>query len=91
MTAAAAAAAAAVAQAIKASGAVVRVSPGDFLALLNRVPEPLVVVARGGVWKKHFRYLSGISGLVLVCQTPEPLTLPKAAAIVLAKKIWLPD
>ena len=39
------AAAAAIAQAIKASGAIVRVEPADFMTILSRSHEPLVVLA----------------------------------------------
>ncbi len=82
--------AAAAAQAISASGAIVRVTPPDFLALLQRVPEPLIVVAPGGVWRKHLRYLTGISGLMFFCQSPDPLPLPRSAVLVRAEKIWVP-
>jgi hypothetical protein len=43
--AAGAAAAAAIAQAIKASGVLVRVEPREFSKILNRVKDPLVVTA----------------------------------------------
>jgi hypothetical protein len=55
---AAAAAAAAVAQAIKASGAIVRVEPDDFLSILRRQQEPLVVHATAGFFSTSFLYLS---------------------------------
>ena len=45
---AAAAAAAAIAQAIKASGVIVRVEPDEFVKLLARQSEPLIVCAVGG-------------------------------------------
>ena len=44
--------AAAIAQAIKASGVVVRVETPDFLRLLNRQGEPIVVRAPGGSSKR---------------------------------------
>lgn len=44
---AAAAAGAIVAQAIKASGAIVEVEPEDFQNLVNREEKPLIVVSRG--------------------------------------------
>jgi hypothetical protein len=44
----AAAAAAAIAQAIKASGAIVSVVPDEFLRIVQRQREPLVIHATGG-------------------------------------------
>ena len=45
-----AAAARAIAQAIKASGAIVRVSAEDFTTIVDRVERPLVVVSVGRCW-----------------------------------------
>ena len=51
MSAGAAAAAAAIAQAIKASGVLVRVSQADFESILNRSEKPLVITATGGSYQ----------------------------------------
>jgi hypothetical protein len=56
--AAGAAAAAAVAQAIKASGVLVRVEPTEFLRVLQRQQEPLVVHATGGFFSTYYQYLT---------------------------------
>ena len=61
--AAGAAGAAAVANAIKASGAIVRVETQDFLDILNRVKEPLVVHSPAGLLTQH-KYLTAYKGLV---------------------------
>ena len=45
---AAVAAAAAIAQAIKASGAIVRIEPDGFLKILSKSNKPLVVMVKGG-------------------------------------------
>ncbi len=50
-----AAAAAAIAQAIKASGAIVRVEPQDFMLILSKNRNSLVVVAQGGILKKNYQ------------------------------------
>ena len=55
--------AAAIAQAIKASGVLVRVEPMEFLKILNRQDEPLVVIATGGVFRTWWRYLTSYKGL----------------------------
>ena len=86
----AAAHAAAIAQAIKASGVIVRVEPGDFLRILQREDEPLVVIARGGFFKRGWRYLTSYKGLAFFTKSPEPLPLPGRAEVVQATTIWIP-
>ena len=51
--AATAAMAAAIANAVKASGAIVRVSPQDFISIISKAERPLVVISIGGVFKKR--------------------------------------
>jgi hypothetical protein len=88
--AAAAAAAAAVAQAIKASGAIVRVEPGEFGKLLNRNPEALIVHAPGGFFIGGHSYLMSYKGLAFYARSREPLLLPSTCEVVEAGKIWIP-
>ena len=86
----AAAAAAAVAQAIKASGAIVSVEPEDFLRILRRQKEPLVVHATGGFFSTNYLYLSSYKGLAFFTKSPAPLSLPGDCEVVQAQKIWIP-
>ena len=88
---AATAAAAAVANAIKASGAIVSVSPADFGIILSRSESPLVVTAPGGWLSKNKRqYLTAYRGLVFYTISPEPLILPGTAEVITARSIWIP-
>jgi hypothetical protein len=86
----AAAQAAAIAQAIKASGTLVRVEPQDFLRILNRQEAPLIVRAPGGVFRTRWYYLTSYKGLAFLALSPEPLPLPGRAEIIDARKIWVP-
>ncbi len=86
----AAAYAAAIAQAIKASGAIVSVEPDAFVKLVSRVEKPAVVTAPGGVFKKNFQYLTTYKGLFFFTKSREPLTLPGGTEVIAAKKIWIP-
>ena len=70
------AAAAALAQAVKASGAIVRLDPDEFSKLLVRQEAPLVVHAVGGLLSSNYQYLFGYKGLVFYTKSPEPLGLP---------------
>jgi hypothetical protein len=87
----AAAAAAIIAQATKASGVIVRVSPADFMGILERAESPLVVVAEGGVFRKHYRYLTSYRGLAFFTKSDATLVLPRRCETVVAQKIWIPD
>lgn len=88
--AAGAAAAAAIADAIKASGVLVRVEPRDFLLLLRRQSEPLVVHALGGFLRKHHQYLSSYKGLAFHTKSAEPLSLPSGTEVINARGISIP-
>lgn len=88
--AAGAVAAAAIANAIKASGAIVQVSPEDFQKILLRSKDALVVCAEGGFFSKKLRYLVGHRGLIFFTKSAVPLDLPSGTEIVLAQKIWIP-
>src|SRR5687767_77785 len=50
--------AAAIANAIRASGVVVRVEPQDFVNILRRTEKPLVVYAQGGFFSTNHQYLT---------------------------------
>jgi len=86
----AAAAGAAIAQAIKASGAIVRVGPDNFMEILRRSERPLVVCATGGIFSTNYQYLTSYKGLAFFTKSPTELMLPGSAEIVRAKKIWIP-
>ena len=86
----AAAAAAAIAQAIKASGAIVRVEPEEFLKVISKQESPLVVTAEGGFIGTTYQYLSSYKGLAFFTKSPEPLNLPGDAELIVSRKIWIP-
>ena len=89
--AAGAGAAAAMAQAIKASGAIVQVEPEQFMNLLSKMDSPLVVTAKGGFLRTTYKYLTGYKGLVFFTRSPIPLELKMSIEVLEAKRIWIPD
>lgn len=88
--AAAAAAAAAIANAIKASGAIVSMEPAEFTKILSKADKPLVVMATGGVFKKNYQYLTGYKGLMFYTKSDQPLQFGGTVELVASKKIWIP-
>ena len=91
MAAGAAAAAAAIANATKASGVIVRVSPENFALILKRVEAPLVVHASGGFFTTSYKYLTSYRGLAFFTKSPAPLALPIGTELVAAESIWIPN
>ena len=86
----AAAAAAAIANAIKASGVIVRVSPGDFANILRRVENPLIVYTQGGFFTTRHQYLTSYKGLAFYTKSREQIDLPGSAEVITAQGMWMP-
>ena len=88
--AAAAAAQAAIANAIKASGVIVRVEPIDFFTILKKVETPLVVTGRT-TFRKHYQYLTSYRGLAFYTTSSKELVLPPRTEVISAKSITIPE
>ncbi len=84
------AAAAAIANAIKASGAIVRVENDDFLTIIKRAEKPLVVMKQKSFWSPSFKYISSYKGLAFFTKSAEPLRLPSDVELIMAKSISIP-
>jgi len=93
-----AAAAAAIANAIRASGVLVKMEVADFLNILAREERPTVVVAppqswtfrRLGAQMSKYRYLTSWRGLAFWCETKELLDLPAGVDVIQARSIHIP-
>ena len=85
------AAAAAMANAVKASGAIIRLDPEEFSKVLSRTTEPLIVISPSGFKKRKTQYLLSWKGFVFHCISTEQMSFPKGAEIIAAKKIWIPS
>ena len=85
-----AAAAAAVANAIKASGAIVKVEPDDFQKILGKMDAPLVVRAEGGVLSKNFQYLTSYKGFIFYTKSRSEFSFRSGVEMILATKVWIP-
>ena len=82
---------AAIANAIKATGVVVRLEPGEWLSILKRAENPLVVVAQGGMFKTKYQYLTSYRGLAFFTKSPTALVLPGRTDVITAKSMSIPD
>ena len=84
------AAQAAAIQALKASGAIVRVEPDEFLEVVYRQAVPLVVRATGGFFWTKYMYLTSYKGLAFYTKSSEELELHEGVELAEAKTIWVP-
>ena len=87
----ASAAAAVIANAIKASGTIVRVEPDTFVGLLRRVEKPLIIYYQGGLFKKNHQYLTSYKGFAFYTKTSSQLDLPRSVEVIIAEGIWIPS
>lgn len=83
--------AAARANAIKASGVIVRVDPSNFMSLLRRAKGSLVVYAQGGFFSANHQYLTSYKGLAFYTKVSNPLPLPSDVEVIVADKISIPE
>jgi hypothetical protein len=90
MAAAGAAAAAAIANAVRASGVLVRLDSVNFQTILRKIERPLVVYAEGGVFSTNYQYMVSYKGFAFYTKSSAPLLLPAGAEIISTKKIWIP-
>ena len=86
-----AAIAAAIANAIKASGVVVRVDEAQFQKILRRVDRPLVIYAEGGVFSTNYQYVVSYKGFAFHTKSSAPIVLPAGTETVVTKKLWMPQ
>jgi hypothetical protein len=89
--AAGAAAAAAIANAIKASGVLIRVAPNDFQTILRKVENPLVIYAESGFFSTTHIYLVSYKGFAFFTKSSEQILLPPGVETIVAAKVWLPQ
>lgn len=80
----------AIIHAVRASGVIIRVEPFDFLEVINRQKEPLVVHATGGFFSTNYQYLTSYKGLAFFTKSDRPMSLPMDTELVQARKIWIP-
>ncbi len=86
-----AAAGAAIAQATKASGAIVRMEPNEFLQIVYRADDPVVVLATSKVFgKASYKYITSYKGLAFYTKSKSALQLGSGVELVTAKNIWIP-
>ncbi len=87
----AAAAAAALANATKASGAIIKVNPENFQKIIGKSEPCVVVIAKGGIFKKHYQYITNYRGFFFYTKSSQVMSFSSGVEIVYADKIWIPS
>ena len=82
---------AAIANAIKASGAIVKIKPEDFQKILAKIDSPLIVRAEKGIFSKKYQYLTAYRGFIFFTKSSYELSFHSDMEMILAEKIWVPD
>jgi len=82
--------AAIIANAIKASGTLVRIKPAEFERILSKTESPLVIYPEGGLISTSHQYLTSYKGFAFYCKSKDQIELPKRAELIIADKIWIP-
>jgi hypothetical protein len=85
-----ASAAAAIANAIRASGVLVRVEEDEFRKIIQRMDKPLIVCAGPAFFSPGHKYLTSYKGLAFYTKSNNPLHLTGDAETIIANRIHIP-
>jgi hypothetical protein len=86
------AAQAAIQQAIKASGAIVRIEASDFSRLISKMESGLVVESVTRFFGiESFKYSTSYLGFVFYCKSNEKISVPSRLEKINAKSMWFPQ
>ena len=77
-------------EALKAMGSIIVVEPKDFIRIVEKKTDALVVHTPGGILSKN-KYITSYKGLIFFTKTKEELELPANIELMHAKKMVLPQ
>lgn len=85
------AAAAAIAHAVKAAGPIVELARDEWLRLLGKADETVVIAATSRVFTSTtYKYLFPYRGLYFYTKTKDPIRLGGRTEVITAKRLWVP-
>lgn len=88
----AAAAQAAINEAIKASGAIVRIESDEFSRLIAKMDDGLVIEKTGGsFFAGSYKYSTSYKGFIFYCKSTEQIVIPTRLEKISARRIWVPQ
>lgn len=87
----AAAAQAAIQNAIKASGAIVRIEENDFRKLISAMDSGLVIEKPSGGFLSTYKYSTSYKGFIFYCKAKEQIIIPGRLEKITARHMWVPQ
>lgn len=81
----------AIQNAIKASGAIIKIDPDDFSGLMAKMGNALVAEAPAGVFTKVWKYMTSYKGFLFYTQAKDRLSIPNRYEPIRSRKIRLPE
>jgi hypothetical protein len=92
MSAGAGAAHAAIQQAIKASGAIVRIESKEFSRLISKMDSGLVIESVTHFFGKgYYKYSTSYSGFIFYCKSNEQISVSSRLEKISARSMWFPQ
>ena len=77
--------------AVRSFGVIVTLEPDEFLRLVERQDEPLIVECKSaGFFATEYRYLVSYKGLTFFTKASKRLRLPAGIELVVSQKLYLP-
>lgn len=88
----AAAAQAAIQEAIKASGAIVKIEPNEFSNLISKMDDGIVIEkGDNGFFDSGYKYSTSYKGFIFYCKSKNQITILSKLEKIKAKRIWVPQ
>lgn len=87
----AAAAQAAIQNAIKASGAIVRIEAEDFKNLISKMENGLVIEKLATGWVSNYKYSTSYKGFIFYCKSKEQIVVPTRLEKINTRQLWVPQ
>jgi hypothetical protein len=66
----------------------VRVKLEDFLAILSKVEEPLVIITSVGLFTKIYKYVTAYKGFIFFTESLDKLEFNTKTEIIYAQNFW---
>jgi hypothetical protein len=76
--------------AVKMNGVFVRITPQDFLKLINEKENLMIVHSETGIFTNQYLYLTSYNGFIFYCKNKEQLPLPSKHEKIFSNSISLP-
>lgn len=78
-------------QATRSFGIITQVGRETFIEIIGRQDKPLILESTGGIFRKHYRYLTSYKGITFFTKCYNAVNLPTNAEIIKVHNIRIPE